>query len=82
MATIISVSLGQGQKEFIDEMGISASELLQRSINEIWESTKISQKTVTELRSNISRLQETIKKSGDFIEKYELTKEWLNFNGY
>ena len=82
MATIISVSLGQGQKEFIDEMGISPSELLQRSINDIFESSKVSQKMVRELQDRISRLAETIKKQGDFIEEQGLTDLWLKYNGY
>ena len=77
MATIISVSLGKEHKDFIDEMGISPSELLQRSINDLIESSKISQKQVQELTRKINFLQETINKQRDFIESNGLMDKFL-----
>lgn len=77
MATIISVSLGKEHKDFIDEMGISPSELLQRSINDLIESSKVSQKQVQELTRKIIFLQETINKQRDFIESNSLMDKFL-----
>lgn len=77
MATIISVSLSKEQKEFIDEMAISPSELLQRSINDLVESSKVSQKAVQEAQRKIQFLQETINKQRDFIETQGLMDKFL-----
>lgn len=77
MATIISVSLGKEHKDFIDEMGISPSELLQRSINDLIESSKVSQKQVQELQRKIIFLQETITKQREFIETNGLMDKFL-----
>lgn len=77
MATIISVSLSKEQKDFIDEMAISPSELLQRSINDLIESSKVSQKQVQDLTRKISFLQETINKQRDFIESNGLMEKFL-----
>lgn len=82
MANIISVSLSKEQKEFLDEMGLSASALLQRSINDAIDSQRISQKLVKDLQNNIMRLQETLKKYGTFIEEQHLTDSWLKYNGW
>ena len=77
MAHIISVSLGQDQKDFITEMGISPSELLQRSINDLIESSKVSRKQVDELNRRIGVLQGTIEKQRDFIETQGLMDKFL-----
>ena len=77
MATIISVSLSKEQKDFIDEMAISPSELLQRSINDLIESSKVSQKQVQELTRKIGFLQETINKQRDFLESNGLMDKFL-----
>lgn len=77
VANIISVSLNKEQKEFIDEMHLSPSDLLQRSINDLIENNKISQKRVDELQRNIARLQDVIFRMGTFITKKGLEQEWL-----
>lgn len=82
MATIISCSLSAAQKQFMEEMGLSASELLQRSINEIFESTKVSQKLVEELHGKIERLQDVITRMGSFIDDNGLNAKWLASQGY
>ena len=77
MSTIISVSLSSKQKEFIDEMAISPSELIQRSIDDLIESSKVSQKQVQELTRRIAGLQEVLNKQRDFIETNGLMDKFL-----
>ena len=77
MAIIISCSLGKEQKDFIDEMAISPSELLQRSINDLIESSKVSQKQVTELNRKIQGLREILDKQRDFIEAQGLMDKFI-----
>jgi hypothetical protein len=77
MSTIISVSLSSKQKEFIDEMAISPSELIQRSIDDLIESSKVSQKQVQELSRRITSLQEVLNKQRDFIETNGLMDKFL-----
>jgi Arc/MetJ-type ribon-helix-helix transcriptional regulator len=77
MSTIISVSLSSKQKEFIDEMAISPSELIQRSIDDLIESSKVSQKQVQELTRRIASLQEVINKYRDFIETEGLMDKFM-----
>ena len=77
MSTIISVSLSSKQKEFIDEMAISPSELIQRSIDDLIESSKVSQKQVQELTRRIAGLQEVLNKQRDFIEANGLMDKFL-----
>jgi Arc/MetJ-type ribon-helix-helix transcriptional regulator len=77
MSTIISVSLDAKQKEFIDEMDISPSELIQRSINDLIESSKVSEKQVRELTRKIASLQEVLNKQRDFIETNGLMNKFL-----
>ena len=80
MAVIISVSLDQKHKEFIDEMGISPSGLLQRSINSLIEDQRVSQKYVDELKGKIERLQTTITSMGNFIDKHNLFEEYVKIS--
>jgi Arc/MetJ-type ribon-helix-helix transcriptional regulator len=77
MSTIISVSLSSKQKEFIDEMAISPSELIQRSIDDLIESSKVSQKQVQELTRRIAGLQEVLNKQRDFIEANGLMDKFI-----
>ncbi len=77
MSTIISVSLSAKQKEFIDEMAISPSELIQRSIDDLIESSKVSQKQVQELTRRIAGLQEVLNKQRDFIETNGLMDKFI-----
>jgi len=79
MQVIKSVSISQQQAQFIEEMEISASDLLQRSINDIIESSKVSAKQVQELNRKIVILQETIGKQRDFIEAKGLMDAFLGF---
>lgn len=77
MSVIISVSLSAKQKEFIDEMAISPSELIQRSIDDLIESSKVSQKQVQECNRRIQGLQEVLNKQRDFIEANGLMDKFL-----
>lgn len=82
MAVVISVSLTQEQKTFIDEMEISASSLLQASINELIESTKVSAKIVKEAQNKTTIFREKLEAASRFIEKQGLMEKWLQENGY
>lgn len=77
MSVIISVSLSSKQKEFIDEMAISPSELIQRSIDDLIESSKVSQKAVQECNRRIAGLQEVLNKQRDFIEANGLMDKFI-----
>lgn len=77
MSTIISVSIPTNHKEFLDEMSISPSELLQGSINDLIETSKVSRKQVDELNRRIGVLQGTIEKQRDFIETQGLMDKFL-----
>lgn len=77
MAVILSVSVDSKQKAFLDEIGVSPSGLLQRSINELIENHKVSTEYVQQLQRNISLLQNTISKQGNFIDKKGLMPEYL-----
>lgn len=79
MAIILSVSIEQKQKEFLDELKLSPSALLQRSINEMMAAQSVSKEYVNGLHNNIKRLQQTITKQGTFIDKNGLMQEYLNF---
>jgi len=78
MAVIISVSLNQIHKDFLDEMKVSPSALLRDCINDKIESFKVSRIAIDQLQSRISSLQETITKMGTFIEKHGLFNEYCN----
>jgi len=77
MASIISVSIPENQKNFITEMNISPSQLLQTSINELIRNTMVSEKRVRELQDRILDLQTLLSKYGNFIDKHGLTNEWI-----
>lgn len=77
MAVIISVSLEPKHKEFLDEMKVSPSALLQDSINDKIESYRVSRIALDQLKDRIASLQETITKMGTFIEKKGLFDEYL-----
>lgn len=77
MQVIKSVSISMEQANFCDEMDISCSELLQRSINDIIESSKVSQQQVKEMTRRIEALQETLGKQRDFIESKGLMDAFL-----
>jgi len=77
MSTIISVSITPQQKQFIDEMAISPSELLQDCINQQIESNKVSVKLLEELNRKIAVLREVIDKQRDFIESKGLMDDFI-----
>ena len=77
MQVIKSVSISQEQAQFVEQMDISCSELLQRSINDIMESSKVSQKALREVQDKVIRLQGTLDKQRDFIEAQGLMDKFL-----
>lgn len=79
MAVILSVSVEQRQKEFLDEVKLSPSAILQRAINEMMERQEVSKEYVEGLRKNMGFLQKTIQKQGTFIDKNGLMQEYLRF---
>lgn len=79
MAVILSVSVEQRQKEFLDEVKLSPSAILQRAINEMMERQEVSKEYVEGLRKNMGFLQKTIAKQGTFIDKNGLMQEYLRF---
>jgi len=82
MAVVISVSLSQEQKTFVDEMGLSASSLLQSSINELIESTKVSTKAVKEAQERVILFRDKLEKISQFVDRQGLMEKWLQENGY
>jgi hypothetical protein len=79
MAVILSVSIDSKQKQFLDEIKVSPSALLQRSINELMQNSDISKEYVEGLKKNIGFLQKTISKQGTFIDKNGLMQDYLQF---
>lgn len=77
MANIISVSITQEQSNFLQEMDLSPSKMLQGAIDTAIESAKVSSKQVNELNRRIGFLQETINKQRLFIESKNLMEEFL-----
>lgn len=78
MSTIISVSISPQQKDFLDEMAISPSELLQNSINSQIENQKVSRKQIDELTRKIGSLREVMDKQRDFIEANGLMDKFIS----
>lgn len=78
MSNIISVSISKEQSDFIDEMDISPSKLLQDSINVAMENTKISQKVLDEFKRKILALQDTLNMQRTFIERKGLMDDFIN----
>ena len=76
MANIISVSITSEQAEFLQEMDLSPSKLLQSRIDEILESNKVNVRQIQEKERKISFLMETINKQRDFIEAKGLMNEF------
>ena len=79
MANIISVSLSQEQINFLDEMDLSPSKMLQGAIDQAIESAKVSAKQVAERDRKILFLQETINKQRLFIESKNLMDEFIKY---
>lgn len=77
MAKMLSVTITEEQGEFIKEHDISPSYILQGAIENIRETSKISEKFVQELQRKISFLQGTIDKQRNFIEAKGLIDEFI-----
>lgn len=80
MAVILSVSIEPKQKEFLDELKLSPSALLQRSINELMLTQGVSKEHLEEMRKKMLRLQDIVMRQGTFIENHGLSTEFLEFN--
>lgn len=78
MAEVISVSLNKDQKEFLNQLGLSPSAILQQAITEMQKNALVSESRVKELTNKIMALQELIRRQGTFIDKKGLNNEWLN----
>lgn len=78
MSEIISCSISREQKDFIDEMALSPSELLQGSINLQIENQKVSKKQIDELLRRIESLRSVMDKQRDFIEANGLMDKFIN----
>jgi hypothetical protein len=79
MAIILSVSVDAKQKQFIDDLKLSPSSLLQRVLNEMMQNSMVNQEELKGMHKNISLLQGTIRKQGTFIDKHGLFQEYLQF---
>jgi len=77
MAKMLSVTIPEEQAVFISENEISPSKILQAKIEEIRETSKISQGFITELQRKISFLSATIEKQRVFIEENDLMDKFL-----
>lgn len=77
MAVVISVSITKEQKDFLDEMQVSPSELLQRSITDMIQSHKINREAVLELQRKLQVWIEMAQKQREFIEKRGILEEYL-----
>jgi hypothetical protein len=77
MAIILSVSIDSAQKSFLDELSLSPSALLQRTINDLMVNSSISNKEVRAIQERVKLLQQTIQKQGDFIQNSGLMPEYI-----
>jgi len=77
MSNILSVSVSKEQLDFLDEVKLSPSKILQKGIDELIESSKVNVKQVLELNRRIGFLQATIAKQRDFIEGKGLMAEFI-----
>lgn len=79
MAIILSVSIDIKQKEFLDELKLSPSALLQRVLNDMMKDYALNLAETKNLYKNVGLLQGTISKQGTFINKHGLMSEYLDF---
>lgn len=77
MAIILSVSVDKEQAAFLRDTKLSASGILQRAINELMARQEVSKEYVQTLQANIKRLQDILRKQGDFLQKKGLAAEFL-----
>jgi hypothetical protein len=77
MTFILSVSISEQQKAFIDENQVSPSAVLQEGLNQMIESFKVSAVQLQELRRKIDFLQKTIDKQRNFIESKNLMEDYV-----
>ena len=82
MAVIISVSLTQEQKTFLDEMELSASSLLQSCIMDKIESNKVNARVVRDMQNRVNAIRENLEKMSKFINDQGLMDKWLQTNGF
>ncbi len=73
---IISVSISQKQFEYITEMNIKPSKILQAGIEEMMANSEINSTFVKEQQRKLEFLQNTLDKQRDFIQNKGLMVEF------
>ena len=77
MSIIISCSISVKQHQFLKDSGLSASSLLQDSINEEIRHSQVSHERVKDLNLKIERFAEMINKYREFLESKDLIDEFI-----
>lgn len=78
MASILSVSITKEQEEFLEQMNMSPSKLLQNAITEEMVRSTSSLVALKDANGKISRLAATVERQRKFIESKKLLDAFLS----
>jgi len=78
MTKMFSVTCPDSMGEFITEKEISPSYIFQNAVQQVIDTSKISEEFVKELQRKIERLALTVDKQREFIESKKLMEEFLS----
>lgn len=79
-AKIVSISLTQQEKEWLDDMDLSPTALMKQKIGEMMTSSLAQRKRVKELEEVVERLNKRLEKVYQFIESKGLYNELEGYN--
>lgn len=77
MTKMYSVTCPDDMGEFISDKNVSPSSIFQGAVQNLIETSKISEAFVKELQRKITGLQDTLSKQRDFIEQNGLMDKFL-----
>lgn len=81
MAKIVSISMTEQEKEWLDDMEISPTALMKQKISEMMTSSLSQRKRIKDLEENIEKLVLRIEKMYQFMETKSILSEWESFQG-
>lgn len=78
MAVILSVSISKEQQDFLNEMNLSPSELIQTAIEQEKIRSRVSVELLKQKETTISYLQKKLTEMGTFISDNGLMDKYCN----
>lgn len=81
MTKILSISVTDEEKQWLDDMELSPTALIKQKISEMMTSSRAQSKRIRQLEDHVVKIGQLLERKGTFIAEKNLEEEFNKWNG-